>query len=960
MNGVSARFLAVSVLVSPTSPAGAYEITTHALITSKAFDASVLNPSDPKTIVPALGFDRLDMDYPFSYLGTSSSTPYRDEVAAANPADHVPVYGADYDRSIQEQERKVFNTLTNRGYLSTSEGGENRVRAWLMRGAIREDDNDGRFLGFWFTGDARDPDPFGNTPRATRHFYDPVYDRAYDYPSTCAEYTCVRSVVWAIGRTDPLHPAADADDTTRRNHFTWQDSRNNLWWALTLKRDVASDGYDFGDAVRDGDERTIRMATAIKALGHVIHLLEDTAQPQHVRNDAHAPPAVVYLIAPSEGTTDAAYEAYTDYRVVRDFDLATEPQASGNPLRRMVGGDLPTLNNLATVRLGVGNTYPGGGASVQFSTAAKFFSTNAVETGTDVGSLRSRRGLADMSNRNFFSSATLPGFRECQPAGMPGCVPTVGPTYPLPINDMVDASYTRVPTSTGLGLRVRDRLVYTAEFTQPLSDAVAPTYDQSIGSLAAYGGKVPLVTESIWQDLIPDSLGSYREELGTTLTYNNMRYMADVMLPRAVGYSAGLINHFFRGRLEVSPIDQDMVAVLNQGEPHTVDGSGYPRKTASPAQVFGFEKVRLRVRNTTEDISESGTGAIVPQSTGGAGARLVAVARYHRNECYAQDLSGERTKDFSGAVAEPTCSGRSARSVIQEISVSATLTVAPGELDTATPIEKLFDFSSDPIPVNATDLFITVAYRGKLGDEADGIALGTYDVSEPTFVSFWNNTDYFWNGINYLGQNGTYPLRNVYSFYACAGVPSKWLYRYGGSTGALAMGFPPPPPGHIRLALVVGRPDNASQRFPIRAVPIMQTSPHASMRSSATRGQYRQASKEIVAPSVLATPYTNCFLNPPPANVDTWCSDPVQKRRGLRWGDVAQPIYWSIAAVGDGPDVDSVPLPVFVSANLRDGGEIKFNDAGALQSCPAQPTLLLEEQERVEARELEALSGSGH
>jgi len=949
-------FIAAVGLVVPIDPALAYEISTHAAITSKAYDASVLNPSHPNSIVPTLGFDRLNQDYPFAYTAGSNDTYYRDEVAAVNPVTFVPVYGSDYDRRVQAQERSVLSDLVVRGYLSGAGGGvvEQRVRSWLLRGAVREDDNDLLFPGVgWVTGDERDLDPFGRLLRAAGHFYDPIHNRAYFYPSTCAQYTCTPSVVWAMGRTDPLHPASDNDDTARRNHFTWQDARNNLWWALTLKRDAASDGYDFGDATRDGYERMIRSATSIKSLGHALHLLEDTAQPQHVRNDAHAPPVIALLGAPGEGTTDAAYEAYTDYRLLRDYERATQIVRAGNPLRRMVGGQLPTPNNLAPLRFGDGNVYPGGGAKIQFSTAGKFFSTNAVETGTDNASVRSRRGLADLSNRNFFTAQTLPGFRECLSPGTPGCAPGPDITYKLPLSDLSDPSYTRIAVSNNLGLRVSDRIVYTAVYTQAITDAVTSGYDA--GALAAYGGKAPLLTESIWRDLIPDGLGEFREELSTTITYENMRYMADVMLPRAVGYSSGLIDYFYRGRLEVTPIDQDIVAVMNQGDLHTVDSFGYVRKLSSPTQTFGFEKVRLRVRNVTGNIIESGTGTVVPQSTGGAGTRLVAIAKYHRNACYSQDLSGERVRNYAGGTTEPSCAS-GVRSPIQEISVSAPLSITAGELDTATPVEKLFDFSADPIPINATDLFITVAYRGKLGDEADGIALGTYDVSEPTFVGFWNNTDYFWNGTNYLGQNATYPQRNAYTFYVCAGVPSKWLFRYGGAVGSVALGIPPTP-GHLRLALIVGKPDNAVQRFPVRGVPIMQASPHASIRSSGTRGQYRQASKELVAPSVLASPYDNCFVNPPPTNVDTWCFDPIQKRRGLLSGDVAQPIYWSTAGAGDGPDVDSVPLPAFASAAIRDGGEIKFNDAGALQNCPSQPALRPEDEALIEHQEERLLLG---
>lgn len=942
-------FLGALVFAVPT--VHAYEIATHALIADHAYRNSVLNPSKANSIVPALGFDRLDTDYPFALSSPTGGVAYRDEVAVSNPASTLPPIGVHF-RTPQRQERDVLEALTSRGLVPGTSGQavEQRVRSWLVRGAVREDDNDAILpvIG-WYSSDKRDPDPFGRLLRATRHFYDPVKDRAFNYPNYCATYTCVRSILWALGRTSPLDSGSDADDTSRRNHFTWQDARNNYWWALVVKRDPSGDGYDFADSVLDGSERMVRWASMIKDLGHVIHLLQDAAQPQHVRNDAHGPPLSA---AWPEAEADAAFEAFTNYRVLGNRSAALALTRGGNPLRRMHDDALPTENNLAAIHLGSSNYYPGAGGRVQFSTPVKFFTTGHVETGTDEASLKSRRGLADLSNRSFFTSGTLPGFRECQTPGVSGCTPTASPAYLLPPNDLTTSGYTEALTPSGL--RVHGRVVHLAEYTLPITDQVAPTYDQSSGVLAAYGGKAPLVTKGIWHDIVPDDLlPQHLEATGYLLTYNNMRYMADVMVPRAVGYSVGLIDFFFRGRLEVTPIDQDIIAVMNQGDPHTVTSEGYPRQFANPTRAFGFEKVRLRVRNVSEDIVESGTGTVVPQSTGGAGSRLVAIAKYHRNACYSQDLSGERVRNYAGAITEPSCTNP-VRSQLQEVSVSTPLTIAAGELDTATPVEKLFDFSADPIPINATDLFITVAYRGKLGDEADGIALGTYDVSEPTIASFWNNTDYYWNGTNYVQQVAAYPLRNVYSFYVCAGSPSKFLYRYVGASGAVALGIPPQP-GQLRLALIVGRPDNATQRFPVRAVPIMQASPHASLRSSFTRGQYRQASKEIVAPSVLAAPYENCFVNPPPASVDTWCFDPIHKRRGLLAGDIAQPIYWnSSATTGEGPDVDSVPLPAFSSAALRDGGEIRFNETGALQNCPSQPAALPEDEWETELHEVGA------
>ena len=141
------------------------------------------------------------------------------------------------------------------------------------------------------------------------------------------------------------------------------------------------------------------------------------------------------------------------------------------------------------------------------------------------------------------------------------------------------------------------------------------------------------------------------------------------------------------------------------------------------------------------------------------------------------DLPGERTMAYTaapppalGVITEPVCP-MGVRTNYQEISVSAELPITaeadlPGGRGGAAPasIDKTFDFSADPIPVNATDLFIQVVYRGQLGEETDGIAVGNLDVQEPTFFAAWNNTDYYFSetGNQWLAQNPmSFPARGV-------------------------------------------------------------------------------------------------------------------------------------------------------------------------------------------------------
>lgn len=56
--------------------AGAYDISTHALIAEKAYQRSVLNPADPNSVVNVLGFDRLDPTTPFvdSYFDNQATS----------------------------------------------------------------------------------------------------------------------------------------------------------------------------------------------------------------------------------------------------------------------------------------------------------------------------------------------------------------------------------------------------------------------------------------------------------------------------------------------------------------------------------------------------------------------------------------------------------------------------------------------------------------------------------------------------------------------------------------------------------------------------------------------------------------------------------------------------------------------------------------------------------------------
>ena len=51
------------------------------------------------------------------------------------------------------------------------------------------------------------------------------------------------------------------------------------------------------------------------------------------------------------------------------------------------------------------------------------------------------------------------------------------------------------------------------------------------------------------------------------------------------------------------------------------------------------------------------------------------------------------------------------------------------------------DLSSNPIPLYAIDVYLQIVYKGRLGNEDGAVVVGMKDISEPTPIDLFNNTD---------------------------------------------------------------------------------------------------------------------------------------------------------------------------------------------------------------------------
>jgi len=604
-------------------------------------------------------------------------------------------------------------------------------------------------------------------------------------------------------------------------------------------------------------------------------------------------------------------EFYANYRVTGNVALAA---ADEQPLLRAIFNGSANAQLLSPPPAG---TYP----VPQFSTPLKFFTTRGDGAAPAV-----RRGLADYSNRGFYSEGTTP---------------RVGSEFDSPPTNLLDPSFTVANGASffvpGFGELMGQKLFW------PVPDVVAPSYVDSCRN----NGKAQSLSVTALFDFAALSTETLT---GGLLALDDYKCQQDALLPRAIGYTAGLVNHFFRGQLEIEGPPQRVLAVLDQGVAHTVDANGYPRRTGNNA-IFGFEKVRLRVRNITPDINESGTGNTFNQALGGSNGpstgRMVAVARYHRNPCYKPDMSGERrvTMPFSSTFQPPSgCPAVGSRTRYQEISVSAELPVAVGEYgfgSTAAFVDRTFNFAADPIPVNATDLFIRIVYRGPLGQEPDGIAWGTYDAREPMFVAFWNNSDYFnQNGswASAAGATGVF-RKSVKDFQFCvgAGADRVILVQLTGATGNPAMAFPEPAE-FMRFAVIAARPvttenvvfrGNANFFEPQPPVPY-------SPAIIGLKGTINQANKELIglttAPFPLpAAPLADCPASPQSGSPFLWCVEPILVRRALPGGKVAQAIYLDNIVLASSPP-DAGTLPNFVQAPVQRVGVNLWDTS--LTACP--------------------------
>ena len=195
--------------VLTSGPTFAFELSTHGAITSESYQTVIDRSPD---LLRRLGITDSTNAFGDTYFILVSSNP------VTRPAD--PQFEGERIGKLQVEPLSV--------------------PGWLMRGAMREDDDNE-----WYEPNPK-VDPEGDFHRVLRHWFDPTASgsgalsqvRGLGDPCTAVEPNilpgrCLSALDWALGTLDAKQ-SPNAEYTARRNHFSVRDAREAMWRAATL------------------------------------------------------------------------------------------------------------------------------------------------------------------------------------------------------------------------------------------------------------------------------------------------------------------------------------------------------------------------------------------------------------------------------------------------------------------------------------------------------------------------------------------------------------------------------------------------------------------------------------------------------------------------------------------------------------------------------------------------------
>jgi len=380
-----------------------------------------------------------------------------------------PVFSYDTDKvhplintkSIQ-MSNNFLRTLSNLGFYQGIDSilNEKQIYKWFEDGAKEED-----------------------IPlvRSYNHFHDPTksWDKAGldDYVLGILHVTGDSSVLWAQN-PDQKYIASDGTVYDVNGTWSWPKARGYYYQALTST---------------DKTLREQNFANTFRALGQAMHLLADSAVPEHVRNEEHAFGWHYEKWCEQNSSTLNTSATAIDYSITNNS---------------LVSGLSPITN--------FWDTMPSPG-----------YNLNPI-------------GLSEYTNFNFLGRKSI--FKNY--------------TYPQKPNILYLEPIIAEDGTT-------DYRVYFSGLT---SDS------QNINHLASTG--------YLWSELsavYPDGVDDSRFNLDDKCFAD----YSSILVPKAIGYSAGLLDYFFRGKMEATNVE-----TIEDGSGN-ITGTKFRVKNLTPDEAMG-------------------------------------------------------------------------------------------------------------------------------------------------------------------------------------------------------------------------------------------------------------------------------------------------------------------------------------------------------------------------------------
>jgi len=502
---------------------------------------------------------------------------------------------------------------------------------------------------------------YGKNMRPVNHFYNPFWDNLdiYPYPNDgwgndwlSQEGGLYDDIVTGIAGVDlyvgkpslrwgydgcPDSPPNSYFSRSENNYFSWIMSKKYFYAALTGdSTEIDGIGSVVGKVNMNKKERDRCFALLFRSLGQLMHLIQDSGQPEHTRNDAH----------PLSGKI-----GFEKHAII--YNCTSFSCSSIIPWQAIVKSDNPFFD---------------------------FFDSN--RSGGGYGSAIST-GLAEFSNYNFLTKDSIVDnlmYDHCEP----NCEPSGHERHRFFTSPRINEG--QVIQEAGF---LYDTYYYVSEdIIDPIGMTTIPAY-----KLAKRRWYHNLLLLYGWNDYTTEDPKIWDDYL-------------DILIPKCIGYSAALLDYFFRGAIEITLPDSGAYALTDK-DPSITDPSD-PRYIENPASQ-GFDRIQLLAQNTA------------PESEEMTGGTVTLVVKYKLGQ-------GDQFQNPPAATSDEFYY------IVKELE-------GTHSIPRNTPALFEFNINDSQIPLWATDIYINLVYKGTLGSEEGAIAVGFKDISEPTPINYYNVMD---------------------------------------------------------------------------------------------------------------------------------------------------------------------------------------------------------------------------